>query len=255
MIRYSPLKPEAFDEPTVIYTEDCTATPQRRQTPCCAHETTCRSCEDNNPKGPDSELMRASIAYMDRLIINDLSGLARTFASRERVILAMDKPIDRYDLDLEPAWREPLRMLPGIPIKSLGALNLYREMELTPVSTSMLHGQDMHARGAIFEAPDDRTSTDKWTNKLGIWLDDLPLQQKLIVMMKIGIPVHVRFSKEDRLDWNPWIVDENYPLFRTSGDYEIDFELMYPVWPLIKRDGVVEDSDPQPIKVATVFLV
>ena len=28
---------------------------------------------------------------------------------------------------------------------------------------------------------------------------------------------------------------------------------MYPIWPLIKRDGLVEDSDPQPIKVATVF--
>ena len=153
--------------------------------------------------------MRASIAYMDRLIINDLSGLARTFASRERVILAMDKPIDSYDLDLELAWQEPLRMLPGKPIRGFGPLTLYREMRLAPVSTSMPHGQDMHVRETIFETPGGWVSTDKWVNKLGIWLDDLPLQQKLIVMMKIGIPVHVRFSKEDRLDWNPWIVDEN----------------------------------------------
>ena len=202
--------------------------------------------EDNNKESQDFE----------RLIVNDLSNLARGYALRERVILAMDKPVDSYDLDLELAWQEPLRMLSGKPIRGFGPLTLYREMRLAPVSTSMPHGQDMHVRETIFETPDGWVSTDKWVNKLGIWFDDLPFQQKLIVMMRIGIPVHVRFSTADwdksEFDWND---PHSFPLFSTSGEYEIDRELMYPVWPLIKRDGVVEDSDPQPIKVATVFLV
>lgn len=174
--------------------------------------------------------------------------LARTYALRERVINAMDKPMDSYDLEL--AWQEPLKMLP----RGFGPLMLYREMGLVPVSNTMLHGQDMHARETIFETPDGCTSTDKWVNKLDIGLDDWPFQQKLIVMNKIGVPVQVRFSTGDwnalELDWNdPY----SFPLFNTSGEYEIDLELMFPIWPLINRDGVVEDSDPKQIKVATAF--
>jgi len=193
---------------------------------------------------------RGDQAFAQELEVIILVELAKRYSTRELVAQILGKQMDTYDLDMEIAFKVPLSpRLGGTKDVQLWMLSL--ELGLIPpqpisIASEMLEHAIEDGMGDLSPILDYGEPINKMAK--------VKLDQALYVAIRQleehGIRIRVHFSSEDWRGGSFW---GNFSSFSTSADYEITFDILRLIMPLVRVDGKATDADPDQWKIATVF--
>ena len=185
-------------------------------------------------------------------LLSNLVSMIKRCALREKAIEMTDDSTDTYDIDMELAFNDPSETRG--PSQQLA---LYTEMGLVPDRPKPTENWDIDQ----LEYDIDQESDDQEINNEDIPDGkSLPVKEIFERMLRRKISIKVEFSTAD-WDEDHWSHSPDWPnqppptgpSRESIIEYDVNEELMKPLRPLIKWDGDVQDSDPQPVKVATAF--
>jgi len=205
--------------------------------------------------GPVNTVLSAE-DVKDSSRLSTLTELVRRYALRERVIGMTDESNDSYDIDMELAFKDPHAGLASRDSELLESSNmytLYTEMGLIPHKPKTREGRELEEIESDIETSD--LGSDSWelSDEDRISDEGIPVKVLLGRMLANNVKVKVTFQTTD---WNkPDGVKnrDSYSSFESSGEYNINQQLLNSLWPLIKWDGELVAGDPKPVKVATAF--